>query len=368
MMDQVGNQRNQTARALGYRMPAEWEPVVRVWVTRPHNVETWPGCLPQAQQQWDAWVAAMKPYVEVAETAARGIATDDSWIRDFGPIFVVRDAPDESPPAPAGGALTQLARKALHDFHFNAWGGKYGARELDDVVPQLVAQQLRLPIWLHDMVLEGGSIDVNGAGAVMTTEQCLLNPNRNPRKNRAAIVKELHDALGTHHIIWLPGGIVGDDTDGHIDDLARFVNPTTIVAIRAPRNHPDYDMLERNRLALADACDQDGKRLDFIELPVPDPIQYDFPAGRFGRGGTQPVPASYANFLIANRGVFVPVFGQKSDEVALRILEDALPKHTIVGVRAEHLVVGLGALHCLSQQEPGAPLPRGEGGEALRAG
>ncbi len=320
-----------------FHMPAEWAPMSRIWVTRPHNDETWPNCLPEAQQQWDLWIEAMRPYVEVAETRQHGIATNDSWIRDYGPIFVKAiDGPGI----------------ALHDFHFNGWGGKYETRDLDDVVPQHIARRLDLPIWLHDMTLEGGSIEVNGAGTVMTTEQCLLNPNRNPTMGRDQIIAELHLALGTRHVIWLPGGIVGDDTDGHIDDIARFVNPTTVLAIRAEKSHPDFDVLNRNRQALTQARDQDGRRLEIIDLPVPDPILYNFPADRFGPGGVNPVPASYANFLIANRGVFVPVFGQKNDQAALDIIAAAMPKHTIVPIRAEFLVVGLGALHCLSQQEP----------------
>ena len=316
-------------------MPAEWEPLARVWLTPPHNAETWPGCLKKAQQQFRALMAAMKPYVEVATTQRLKIRTNDSWIRDYGPIFVVKDG-----------------HKACHDFRFNGWGGKYEVRDLDDVVPQHIARHLGVPIWLHDMVLEGGSIEVNGAGTVMTTEQCLLNKNRNPRRSRAKIIEEVHEALGTNHTIWLPGGIVGDDTDGHIDDIARFVNPSTIVAVRAFRGHPDFDTLDRNWRALKQARDQNGKKLMLVELPAPEPILYNFPADRFGPGGVNPVPASYANFLIANGAVFVPIFGQKTDATALRALEQAMPEHRIIGLRAESLVVGLGAFHCLSQQEP----------------
>ncbi|MCX5662958.1 MAG: agmatine deiminase family protein [Planctomycetota bacterium] len=335
-----------SARSLGYRMPAEWEPMARVWLTPPYNDETWPGCLPQAQEQFSAFIRALQPHVEVATTQGRGIATNDSWIRDYGPIFVVRNAPGDKP------ADGPLPAKAAHDFQFNGWGGKYEVRDLDDVVPQHIARQLRVPLWIHDLVLEGGSIEVNGLGSVMTTEQCLLNKNRNPRLTRAKIVAEIHEALGTRHVIWLPGGIVGDDTDGHIDDIARFVSPNTVVGIKAPKGHQDYEVLNRNWKALASARDQDGKKLNIIELPVPDPILYNFPADRFGPGGLNPVPASYANFLIANGVVAVPIFGQKTDDKALRVLEKALPGRKIVGLRAEALVVGLGSFHCLSQQEP----------------
>jgi len=334
------------ARSLGYRMPAEWEPLARVWLTPPYNPETWPGCLPKAQAQFRRFMAELRKSVTVATTQSLKIATNDSWIRDYGPIFVVRDATREAAPSSA------LPRKAAHDFRFNGWGGKYEVRDKDDLVPQHIARYLDVPLWIHDMVLEGGSIDVNGVGTVMTTEQCLLNKNRNPRKTRARIIAELHEALGTRHVIWLPGGIIGDDTDGHIDDIARFVNPTTVVGIRAPKGHQDYQMLNKNWKALQSARDQDGRKLTIIPLPVPDPILYNFPPDRFGPGGVNPVPASYANFLIANGAVLVPIFGQKSDNDALRTLEKAMPGYRIVGLRAEHLVVGLGSFHCLSQQEP----------------
>lgn len=357
-----------TAAKLGYRMPAEWEPMARVWLTPPHNDETWPGCLPQAQKQFEAFMAALTPHVEVATTQGLKVKTNDSWIRDYGPIFVVRNpqfdngkgAPVPTPghehTAPATGKKGRidaaLPPKAAHDFHFNGWGGKYETRSLDDVVPQHIARHVKTPLWIHDMVLEGGSIDVNGIGTVMTTEQCLLNKNRNPRKKRPSIIKEIHAALGTHHVIWLPGGIVGDDTDGHIDDIARFINIDTVVAVRAEEDNPDFKVLDANWKVLAKAKDQDGCKLNVIPLPAPKPILYNFPADRFGPGGLNPVPASYANFLIANDAVVVPIFGQKSDDVALRTLEKNMPGRKIIGVRAESLVVGLGSFHCLSQQEP----------------
>jgi agmatine deiminase len=351
-----------SARALGYRMPAEWEPMARIWLTPPYNAETWPGCLTKAQAQFAKLMKAMKPHVELATTQGLKIRTNDSWIRDYGPIFVKKAGtagPGLSALPPSGTksrgektGTTGAGFLACHDFRFNGWGGKYEVRDRDDVVPQHIARHLGVPLWVHDMVLEGGSIEVNGAGTVMTTEQCLLNKNRNPRKSRAAIIEEVHEALGTHHAIWLPGGIVGDDTDGHIDDIARFVNPTTVVGIKAPRGHQDFETLERNWKALQTARDQDGRKLTVIELPVPDPILYKFPADRFGPGGVNPVPASYANYIVANGAAFVPIFGQASDDRALRVLEQAMPNHKIVGVRAEFLVVGLGAFHCLSQQEP----------------
>ena len=344
-----------SAAALGYHMPAEWEPMSAIWLVRPFNPETWPGCLDEAQEQWDAFANALREVVSVRTTQDLQVTTIDSWIRDFGPIFVTRKSPGSQVSRPESPGDAGLPDLAAHDFRFNGWGGKYEDRTLDDVVPQEIARRDGFPLWLHDFVLEGGSIEVNGAGTLMTTEQCLLNPNRNPHLSRDDIERRVHDALGTTHTIWLPGGIVGDDTDGHIDDIARFTAPDRIVAIAPPKGHADYDVLSRNLEALQSARDQDGRKITVIPLPAPDPIQYCFPADRFGPGGTNPVPASYANFLIANGVAFVPVFNQKRDDEAIRVLEQAFagtPVKRIVPLRADHLVVGLGSFHCLSQQQP----------------
>ena len=325
-----------TARALGYRMPAEWEPLTRVWVTPPHNPDTWPGCLEKAQQQFDNLIKLMSPHVKVRTTQSQHIATNDSWIRDYGPIFVINKS----------------RTLACHDFVFNCWGDKYGPYDDDDAVPRHIATKLGINVWQHMFVLEGGSIDVNGVGTVMTTRQCLLNPNRNPAMTQTQIEQALHDALGTRHTVWLPGGIEGDDTDGHIDDVARFINPDTIAAVRPPKGHPDHDVLEQNWQALKDARDQNGKRFNLVELPAPDPMWYDYPADEFGPGGRKALPASHANFLIANNAVFVPTFGQASDDTALRTLERAMPNHKIIAVPCNHLVVGLGTIHCMTMQQP----------------
>ncbi len=333
-----------------------------VWLSPPENPETWPGCLDAAKRQFADWVALLKRAVPVRTTAELGIPTNDSWIRDFGPIFVVRDEASVGGPADSRGGdqgghseavpgelPEKLPGVACHDFHFNTWGGKYEVRALDDVVPQHVARELGVPIWVHDFVLEGGSVEVNGRGTVMTTEQCLLNPNRNPGLTRAQIEAKLHETLGTRHVIWLPGGIEGDDTDGHIDDVARFISPDTVAVVSASPgspDHPDYKVISANVRALRGAADQAGRPLHIVELPVPQTIMYDYPDGK----GV--VPASYANFLIANGHVFVPIFGQTADDQALGVLAEAMPGYSVVPVRAESLVVGLGALHCLSQQQP----------------
>jgi len=360
------NRPEQSAKAMGYRCPAEWEPHECIWVTPPHNPETWPGCFDQAQQQHADWVSAMRPYVKVRTTDELAIATDDSWIRDFGPIFVVAGVKGVGSRFSGGKPDPEIDAKktipdpfnspalALHDFRFNAWGEKYERqRPLDDVVPQHLAKALDAPIWVHDFVLEGGSIEVNGVGSVMTTQQCLFNANRNPWATPEVIERTLHEALGTRHVIWLPGGIAGDDTDGHIDDVARFVGPNCVAVVSAPEGHPDHAVTQKNLQALQRAIDQDGEPLHIVGLPAPEPILYDFPdVPGVDEPGVFPIPASHANFLISNGAVFVPIFGQASDDVACGVLERVLPGKRIVPVRAEHLVVGLGALHCLSMQQP----------------
>mgnify|MGYP006299438405 CR=1 FL=1 len=326
------------ASAMGYRMPAEFEAVEAVWMTYPHNAETWPGCFDRVQQQFDFFMSQAARFADVQLTDKRhDWPTNDSWIRDYGPVFVID----------GDGGL------ACHDFIFNGWGGKYGDEYgEDDVVPQRVAQLLDIPIWVHDFVLEGGSIDVNGVGAVMTTEQCLIEADRNPGLNRMQIEAALRAALATSHFIWLPGGIQGDDTDGHIDDVARFIAPNAVIAARAEESHPDHAMLEANWAALVESLDQNGEGIELFELPSPDPIHYDFPADRFGPGGRRACPASYANFLILNEAVLVPTFGQPADDVALAAIEKAMPDRMVIGVRSEYLVVGLGAVHCLTMQQP----------------
>ncbi|QDU72949.1 agmatine deiminase family protein [Mucisphaera calidilacus] len=341
-----------TPAELGYRMPAEWEPQHRIWVTTPTNPDTFPGCLQEAQEQHAEWCGAMSRVVNVRATQSIGIAPEDAWIRDYGPIFLVDDK----------GGL------AFNNYRFNAWGEKYPPWDKMDNVPDIIADFLEneigkpVPHWKHDMVLEGGSFEVNGVGSLLTTEACLLHPNRNPTLSKQQIEANLAATLGVTNIIWMPRGLKGDDTDGHQDDLARWINTDTIVAIRAPQGHPDHEALEANWRALSDARDQNGHKLNLIELPNVSPaVTYDMPADyeavRNDNGATtgssgEHLPASYTNYLIANGHLFLPVFGRPSDDLAIKTYEQAAPHLTIVPIRCEWLIVGRGALHCLSQQEP----------------
>ncbi len=342
-----------TPASLGYSMPAEWAPHRATWLSWPHNIETWPTQLEKVQNIWVQMVAALSPYEQVyllvndaavkqevvarlnaAKTAMANvtlleIATVDVWMRDYGPTFVTRNAADWP--------------LAFNDWIFNGWGGKYQAYEEDERVAREIARLLQVPVFDHKLILEGGSIEVNGAGTCLTTEQCLLNQNRNPHLSRAQIEEFLKNSLGVRHILWLGDGIVGDDTDGHIDDIARFVNFTTVACIIEANSRDDnYRILQENYERLQNAHDQDGKKLELVCLPCPAPVFYD----------SARLPASYANFYIANEVVLVPVFEDANDRQALGLLQELFPKRKVIGLRCNEVVAGLGAIHCVTQQEP----------------
>jgi agmatine deiminase len=344
-----------TPRSAGYRMPAEWETQDAIWLAWPHNPDTWPAArLGQVRQAYLEVIGALQRDQRVslivddaeaeADVRARGadlsgvtffhIPTRDTWIRDYGPTFVVH---------------AETGRVAMVKWTFNAWGGKYDDLRADDAVPAGMNGVLSMPVFDAGIVLEGGSIDVNGAGAVLTTEQCLLNPNRNPKLSRADLELYLRDYLGAPHVVWLAEGIVGDDTDGHVDDIARFADATTVLCARevdpADENHA---ILEDNYERLRSATDQAGRRLRTVTLPMPDPV-----VGPDGR-----LPASYANFYIGNRTVIVPIFGQRKDRTALDVVQSCFPRHRVVGVNCTAMVHGLGAVHCCSQQQPRPVPPR----------
>jgi agmatine deiminase len=338
-----------------WRWPAEWEPHRATWLSWPHNPETWPGRLDRAEAAFYTIVRALEGRemvcINVADAAMeervqrrlRGagvdveravelhrIPTDDAWVRDHGPIFVVRDEDGRR-------------ERLLLDFVFDAWGRKYPPWDRDDDVPRRTAEALGLPRRRVDMVLEGGSIDGNGAGTLLTTESCLLHPNRGAGRTRESLTKILRETLGATHVIWLGGAVAGDDTDGHVDDLARFVGPRTVVAAVEPdAADPNCAPLARNLERLRAARLPDGRPLDVVPLPMPPPLVVE----------GQRCPASYANFYLANGVALVPVFGAPQDARALAILRELLPGRDVVGIRSEDLVVGFGAVHCLTQQEP----------------
>ena len=340
-------------------MPAEFEPHRATWIAWPHRRDDWPGRFEPIPWVYADIVRVLVRSERVrilvgdramersaAEALARVGAdrkrvdflrfpTDRCWARDFGPIFV-REA-------------GRRARRAIADFHFNAWA-KYPDWRRDDRVASRAARALRLPrvvprVGGRRMVLEGGSIDVNGRGTLLTTEECLLSPvqARNPGVSREDLEAALGKWLGARKVLWLGRGIAGDDTHGHVDDLARFVGPRTVItAVEGDRADINFAPLRENLERLRSMTDQDGKRLTVVELPMPRPVVFD----------SQRLPASYANFYIANRAVLVPTFNDPADRDALTILGQLFPDREVVGIHARDLVWGLGTLHCMTHEEP----------------
>jgi agmatine deiminase len=350
----------------GYAMPAEWERHDATWLAWPHNEQDWPGKfgpVPWVFAEIVRILAAVervhilvnslgrksprgpvrqilgKASVNLAHITFHDVPTNRVWVRDSGPIFVAKETTKEI---------------AALDFKFNAWA-KYSDWQLDDALPGTIADKLRLPRFeafgLNNrnqprrFVLEGGSIDVNGAGCLLTTEECLLSrvQHRNPGFSKDRIEQTLHEFLGVHHVLWLKGGIAGDDTHGHVDDTARFVNASTIVACVEPDRHDaNHRVLKENWRRLATMRDAHGRQFSLAELPMPEPVYF---AG-------QRLPASYANFYVANAGVLVPVFNDINDARALKILEHCFKGRPIIPIYCRDLVWGLGTIHCLTQQQP----------------
>jgi agmatine deiminase len=335
---------------LGYRMPAEWEPHAATWLSWPRRegisfpdaydrvlptfremvaalLESEPVCINVSNGAHEAEARAILDELPQERLTYYTIPTNEPWCRDHGPIFLTRrDDP----------------KLAIVDWGYNAWGGKYPPFDLDDVVPTRVAEALSLPVWQGGMILEGGSIDVNGMGALLTTESCLLNRNRNPNMTRDQIEQRMRDYLGVRDIFWLSRGTEGDDTDGHIDNLARFVDERIVLAV-VERNRRDanYEPLQEN-LAMLREIRMDGEPLEIIELPMPAEIHRD----------DLRLPASYANFYIANSVILVPTFDDENDDEAIDTIQDAFPDREVVAIDCRELVWGLGAFHCLTQQQP----------------
>src|SRR3954471_19561234 len=349
--------RLKTPSELGYRMPAEWEPHRGTWLSWPHKEASWPGKFGPVPGIFATMVRHLADHEEVHINVAgpeleqdvrRLLAdagadsgnvffhyhpTNDAWARDHGPIFVQRED-------------TGAAGQAIIDWKFNAWGGKYPPFDLDDVIPTRIGEELGLPVFEPGIVMEGGSIDVNGLGSLLTTEACLLNPNRNPELDREEIEQHLRSYLGVSHILWLGEGIVGDDTDGHVDDLTRFVDARTVVtAIEDDPADENYEPLQQNLERLNRMTDQDGRPLRVVTLPMPRPLWHD----------GQRLPASYANFYIANGIVLLPAYDPARDDEAGAILQSLFPTRDVIAIDCTDLVWGLGAFHCVTQQWPSLP-------------
>ena len=337
-----------TPASLGYRLPAEWEPHRATWLAWPHNRQTWPGNFDRIPPVWAELVRTLAPCEPVhilaggeevmAEARAmvgrvdrvtlHDVRTNDAWIRDCGPTFLT------GPPR---------AKPALVDWRYNAWGGKYPPFDLDDNVPSRVAEVSGRHRFSGGIVLEGGAIDGNGCGTLLAARSCLTDARRNSGFSTGDVERYLKDYLGARHVVWLEGSLTGDDTDGHVDQLARFIDPSTVVAaVERDRTDANFPTLQANFERLQKSTDQDGRPLEVVSLPMPRPIHDE---------GTR-LPASYVNFYVANGLVVVPQFEDPADSEALAILSQRFPDRRICGLPAVDLVVGLGGYHCITQQEP----------------
>jgi len=339
-----------TPAELGYRMPAEWEPHEATWLSWPRREGiSFPGsfdrilptlrtmvtalaeservCINVCSDKHEAQAREILDGLALPRITFRRVPTNEPWCRDHGPIFLTRN---------------KEPRLAIVDWDYNAWGGKYWPCHLDDVVPTRIGEILHAPVFYPRMILEGGSIEVNGDGALLTTESCLLHPNRNPKLTRKNIEERLRAFLGVRDILWLGDGIEGDDTDGHIDDLARFVSRATIITVvESNSDDSNHEPLQRN-LARLRAMRVGGEKLEIHELPMPKKVVRE----------DLTLPASYANFYVANSCVLVPTFADPNDERALEILRPLFPNRRLVPIDCRELIWGLGAFHCLTQQQP----------------
>ena len=342
-----------TPRDLGYSMPPEWAPHRGTWLSWPHKEESWPGKFGPVPGTFAEMVRILAAGEEVHINAGAGVEaaardalrsagvgltnvffhanpSNDAWCRDHGPCFIQRRV---------GGKVEE----AIIDWGYNAWGGKYPPFDLDDVIPTRIGAEYGIPVFHPGIVMEGGAIDVNGAGTLMTSESCLLNKNRNPQLSKAEIEGYLRDYYGVTHILWLGDGIAGDDTDGHIDDMTRFTDARTLVtAVEPDPADENHEPLRENRRRLDAMRDQDGRPFRILELPMPPALYQD----------DQRLPASYANFYIANGVVLMPGYHPPTDAKARAVLAQAFPDREVVVIDSVDLVWGLGSFHCVTQQWP----------------
>jgi agmatine deiminase len=364
--------KQQIPAKLGFRMPAEWAPHEATWLVWPQNAITWPGkhmkiveeiylqmmeaLLPgekvhllvnDAQTQEKVASLLKKRGVNLKNFLSHQVPTIDAWIRDYGPTFITRHCERSEAISDrdrhVASAPRDDNRKAWIKWRFNAWGSKYDDLAQDTHVFEKSADLIPHPCFKGDFILEGGSIEVNGEGSLLTTEQCLLNKNRNPHLTRAQIEETLKNYLGIDQILWLGDGIEGDDTDGHIDDITRFVSKDTIVScFEEDVQDKNYGPLKRNWELLEKSRDARGKKWNLVKLPMAGRVSDE--AGR--------LPASYANFYIANGVVLLPVYSHKNDERAIAILKELFPTRRIIPIECTSLVLGFGSIHCVTQQEP----------------
>ncbi|MBP8115454.1 MAG: agmatine deiminase family protein [Chitinophagaceae bacterium] len=342
-----------TPKQLGYYFPAEFAQHEATWLSWPHKEASWPGKINTIFPSYSKFIKELTKgelvRINVADEAMKLFAishlqkeevdlskvefffhpTNDAWCRDHGPAFLINPLAEQ--------------KKVIVDWDYNAWGNKYPPFGLDDVVPTLIGNHFKIPVFNPGIVMEGGSVEFNGKGTVMTSTACLLNPNRNPHLNQEQIEEYLCNYYGMEQVLWVDEGIIGDDTDGHIDDTVRFVNEDTVITvIEENKNDENYELLQHNLKQLKEMRLLNGKQLDIIELPMPEQLVYD----------DQRLPCSYANFYIANKSVIVPVFQTNRDEKALQIIQDCFPDRNVVGIDSLDIIWGLGSFHCLSQQEP----------------
>jgi len=342
-----------TPKKSGYFFPAEFAKHEATWLSWPHKEASWPGKIDTIYPNYCQFIKYLalseKVRINVSNDAMKNFAlahlekagvnlaqveffmhpTNDAWCRDHGPAFLIN--PDAH------------IKKVIVDWDYNAWGNKYPPFDLDDVIPTLIGKHFNIPVYHPGIVMEGGSVEFNGKGALLTSTACLLNPNRNQHLNQGQIEQYLYDYYGVDQVLWVDEGIVGDDTDGHIDDTVRFVNEDTVITV-VEENVTDenYALLQTNLKQLKNMRLLNGKQLNIVELPMPDEIIYE----------DQRLPASYANFYISNGHVIVPTYRCNKDEKALQIIADCFPGREIVGIDSTDIIWGLGSFHCLSQQEP----------------
>ena len=358
--DESAPSRPHTPAAHGYHMPAEWAPHQGTWISWPHNEENWEEERLEKAAEALAQVvselctgetvhinvdnapheqrvrrhlkaAGIEQHIIHSTVRFHSFPTNDAWCRDHGGLFVIREE--------EGGQK----RRAVTDWKFNAWGEKYSPYDLDDAIPIKMARALGAPRFEMDMVLEGGAVDVNGEGLLLAAEQSLLNPNRNPDWSRLEVEEMLREGLGVHKVGWLKGILAGDETDGHINNIVRFVDQQTVLAVREDNTDDvNYAPLEDNHERLQKMTNLKGKSLRVIELPMPAPVF----------NGDRRLPASYANFYIGNRAVLFPTFGDPNDDRAGSILKRMFPHRQVVPVDCRALLDGCGAIHSMTQQVP----------------